>query len=135
MKPILKNSIAILIGIVLGGTMNMAFITVSSSIIPPPEGADVTTMEGLKSSMHLFKPKNFIFPFLAHAVGTLFGSFLAAKIASSHKIKFAFGVGVFFLLGGIINIVLLPSPVWFSILDSTAAYLPMAYFGGKLATT
>ena len=63
MKPILKNSIAILIGIVLGGTMNMAFITVSSSIIPPPEGADVTTMEGLKSSMHLFKPKNFIFPF------------------------------------------------------------------------
>ena len=43
----------------------------SSSLIPPPEGADVTTLEGLKTSMHLFQPKHFLMPFLAHALGTL----------------------------------------------------------------
>lgn len=134
MSPILKNIVAVVVGIVVGSIVNMAIISVSSSIIPPPEGADVTTMEGLKASMHLFEPKNFIFPFLAHALGTLVGAFLASIIAANNKMKFAYGIGFFFLLGGIANIFLLPSPTWFTLLDLIVAYLPMAYLGGKLAT-
>lgn len=134
MSPILKNIIAVVVGIVVGSIVNMAIISISGSIIPPPEGADVTTMEGLKNSMHLFEPKNFVFPFLAHALGTLVGAFLVAKIAASHKMKFAYAIGFFFLLGGITNVFLLPSPIWFTLLDLIGAYLPMAFIGGKLAT-
>jgi hypothetical protein len=134
MSPILKNIIAVVVGIVVGSIVNMAIISISGSIIPPPEGADVTTMEGLKNSMHLFEPKNFVFPFLAHALGTLVGAFLVAKIAASHKMKFAYAIGFFFLLGGITNVFLLPSPTWFTLLDLIGAYLPMAFIGGKLAT-
>lgn len=134
MSPILKNIIAVVVGIVVGSIVNMAIISISGSIIPPPDGADVTTMEGLKNSMHLFEPKNFVFPFLAHALGTLVGAFLVAKIAASHKMKFAYAIGFFFLLGGITNVFLLPSPTWFTLLDLIGAYLPMAFIGGKLAT-
>ena len=133
MSTILKNILAVVIGILLGSTVNMAIITISSSIIPPPEGADITTMEGLKASIHLFKPINFLFPFLAHALGTLFGAFLAAKIAATHQMKFAMGIGFFFLLGGIANVFLLPGPMWFSVVDLVFAYLPVAYFGGRMA--
>jgi hypothetical protein len=133
MSTILKNILAVVIGILLGSTVNMAIIKISSSIIPPPEGADITTMEGLKASIHLFKPINFLFPFLAHALGTLFGAFLAAKIAATHKMKFALGIGFFFLLGGIANVYLLPGPMWFSVVDLVFAYLPVAYFGGRMA--
>lgn len=133
MSTILKNILAVVIGILLGSTVNMAIITISSSIIPPPEGADITTMEGLKASIHLFKPINFLFPFLAHALGTLFGAFLAAKIAATHQMKFAMGIGFFFLLGGIANVYLLPGPMWFSVVDLVFAYLPVAYFGGRMA--
>jgi hypothetical protein len=133
MSTILKNILAVVIGILLGSTVNMAIITISSSIIPPPEGADITTMEGLKESIHLFKPINFLFPFLAHALGTLFGAFLAAKIAATHQMKFAMGIGFFFLLGGIANVYLLPGPMWFSLVDLVFAYLPVAYFGGRMA--
>ena len=134
MSPILKNIIEVVVGIVVGSIVNMAIISISGSIIPPPEGADVTTMEGLKNSMHLFEPKNFVFPFLAHALGTIVGAFLVAKIAASHKMKFAYAIGFFFLLGGITNVFLLPSPIWFTLLDLIGAYLPMAFIGGKLAT-
>ena len=130
----MKNIIAVVVGIVVGSIVNMAIISISGSIIPPPEGADVTTMEGLKNSMHLFEPKNFVFPFLAHALGTIVGAFLVAKIAASHKMKFAYAIGFFFLLGGITNVFLLPSPIWFTLLDLIGAYLPMAFIGGKLAT-
>ena len=133
MNPVIRNILAVVAGFILGSIINMGIITVSSSIIPPPEGADVTTMEGLKASIHLFQPKNFIMPFLAHALGTLAGAFLAAYIAVSHKLNVALGIGILFLLGGIANVVMLPSPMWFNALDLVCAYIPMAYLGGKLA--
>ncbi|MBC7884688.1 MAG: hypothetical protein H7X99_04395 [Saprospiraceae bacterium] len=133
MNPLFKNILAVIAGIIVGSVVNMCIISISSSIIPPPEGADVTTMEGLKASIHLFQPKNFIMPFLAHTLGTLAGAFLAAYIATNNKMNFAYGIGVFFILGGIANVVMLPSPIWFTILDVVVAYIPMAYIGGKLA--
>jgi hypothetical protein len=133
MNPIVKNILAILAGCIIGSAVNMGIIMISGSIIPPPEGADITTMEGLKASIHLFGPKNFIFPFLAHALGTFAGAFLSVIIAVSHKMKIALGIGVFFLAGGIANIFMLPSPTWFTVVDLVGAYIPMGYFAGKLA--
>ena len=132
MNPIIRNILAVIAGVVIGSAVNMGIITISGSIIPPPDGADVTTMEGLKESMHLFQPKHFILPFLAHALGTFAGAFLAALIATTHKMKFALGIGIFFLIGGIYMTFMLPSPTWFTILDLVGAYIPMAYFAGKL---
>lgn len=133
MKPIYRNILALITGLVVGGFVNMGLIMISGSIIPPPEGADVTTMEGLQESMHLFQPKHFLMPFLAHALGTLVGALVAAYIAGSSKTKWALGVGAFFLLGGITNVFALPSPVWFNIVDLVGAYIPMAYLGALLA--
>jgi len=133
MNPILKNIIAVIAGFLCGSLVNGGIIMVSGSVIPPPDGADVTTMEGLKASMHLFEPKHFLMPFLAHALGAFTGAFLAAKIAASHQMKFALLIGILFLAGGITNVILLPSPLWFSILDIAVAYIPMAYLAYKLA--
>jgi hypothetical protein len=128
MHPILRNILAIIAGIIIGSFVNMGIIMVSGSIIPPPDGADITTTEGLRASMHLFQPKHFIFPFLAHALGTFAGAFAAALIAANHKTKFAMAIGVFFLAGGIASIFMLPSPAWYTIVDLVGAYIPMAYF-------
>ena len=132
MNPTIKNIIAVVIGAVLGSIANMGIIMLSSSIIPPPNGADVTTMEGLKATMHLFEPKHFIMPFLAHAVGTFVGALLAAVIAANNKMRCAIIVGILFLIGGITNVLMLPSPLWFSITDIVGAYIPIAYFAAKL---
>jgi hypothetical protein len=129
---ILKNILAIVLGLLIGGTINMGIIIVSGSIIPPPEGANLTTMEGLLEAMPLMEPKHFLMPFLAHALGTLVGAFIAAKIAANNKMTFAIVIGCCFLLGGIMNIVMLPSPLWFTIVDLGIAYIPMAYLGGKV---
>ncbi len=132
MNPILKNVIAVIAGLLVGSVVNMGIIMVSSSIIPPPEGADVTTIEGLKASMHLFQPKNFIMPFLAHALGTFFGALVAAWIAASRKMTIALIIGIAFMLGGVANVFMLPSPIWFAVLDVAAAYIPMAWMAAKI---
>jgi len=133
MPKILRNILAVIAGVVVGSVVNMSLIMVSGHIIPPPEGADLTTTEGLKAAMHLMGPQHFLFPFLAHALGTLAGAWLAAVLAASRKMTFALVIGFFFLAGGITNLFLLPSPVWFAVVDVAFAYLPFAWAGGKLA--
>ena len=134
MNPIIKNILAVIVGLVVGSPVNMGIVMISGSIIPPPEGVDNTTMEGLKAGMYLFQPKHFLFPFLAHALGTFVGAFLAAIIAANRKMLFALIIGGFFLAGGIANILMLPSPLWFTILDLVGAYIPVAFIAGKLVT-
>ena len=133
MNTTVKNILGVIAGVVAGGSVNMGIIMISGSVIPPPQGADVTTMEGLEAAMHLFEPKHFLMPFLAHAIGTLVGAYIAALIASTKKMYFALGVGAWYLLGGTINVLMLPSPMWFTFVDLIGAYIPMAYLAGKFA--
>jgi hypothetical protein len=92
----------------------------------PPAGADVKTMEGLKASLHLFEPRHFLFPFLAHTLGTLVGAYTAARLALARAAVAAWTVGGLFLLAGLANVLMLPAPAWFSAADLLPAYLPMA---------
>lgn len=133
MNPIIRNVLAVIIGFAAGSLVNIALVNIGPSVIPLPEGADVSSMESLRDSMELFTPANFIFPFLAHALGTLAAAFLAAKFAASHHMKFALGMGALFLLGGITAISQIGGPLWFSVTDLVFAYIPMGYLGGILA--
>jgi hypothetical protein len=132
MHPIMKNILAIIAGAVIGSIVNLLFVNLGPMLIPPPEGADVTTMEGLAATMHLFQPKHFVFPFLAHALGTLVGAAIAAMIAANRKQTYAIVIGVFFLAGGVTNIFMLPTPSWYIAVDLILAYIPMAWLGYKL---
>lgn len=135
MNGTLRNILAVVAGLVIGSIVNMGLINVSGYAIPPPAGADLTTTEGLKAAMHLFEPKHFIFPFLAHALGTLVGAAVAAFIAATRKFHLAMINGMVFLAGGISMVFMLPSPVWFDVLDLAGAYLPMAWIGWKLGAS
>ena len=133
MKPIAKNIVAAICGVVAGSLVNMGLVTIGPMIVPVPEGADLSTTEGIREAIKSFTPANFIFPFLAHALGTLVGAFVAAKMAASHQMKFAIGIGAFFLLGGITAASMIGGPVWFIAADLVLAYIPMGYLGGVLA--
>ena len=132
MNPTLKNILAVIAGLIVGGAINMGIVMISGSIIPPPPGTDMTTPEGIKAAMPLLEPKHFIIPFLAHALGTLVGAWVAAAIAATHKMTLATVIGGLFLLGGIGAAFMIPAPTWFIAVDLVLAYIPMAYLGGKL---
>lgn len=132
MPQILRNILAVIAGLLVGSAVNMTVITVGSMVIPPPEGVDMSDMDKFADNLMLLRPTNFIAPWLAHALGTLVGALIAAKVAASHKMKFAVGIGVFFLLGGIAMVSMFGGPIWFTVLDLVGAYLPMGYLGGML---
>ncbi|HEX5757108.1 MAG TPA: hypothetical protein VFY12_12265 [Arenimonas sp.] len=130
----LRNVLAVLAGVFIGGGVNMALVTFGPLLIPPPAGVDVTTPEGLAAGIHLFEPRHFLMPFLAHALGTLVGGLLAYLVAASYKSRFAWAIGVLYLCGGIAASVMIPAPAWFIAADLLLAYLPMAWLAIKLGT-
>ena len=130
---IARNIGAVVAGIVIGGIVNMGLILIGSGVIPAPAGVDVTDSESIASSAHLFEAKHFLFPFLAHAGGTIVGALVASLIAGSRRLELALTIGAFFALGGIANAFMIPAPVWFVALDLIVAYLPAAWVGSKIA--
>lgn len=132
MHPILKSGLAVLAGIFVGGIANFGIIILSSSIIPPPDGVDVSNIESIKANIHLYKPIHFLFPFLAHSLGTFSGAVLAIKISKQTKI--AYMVALVFLYGGISMVTQVPSPMWFTVLDLGLAYIPMAWLATKMSS-
>jgi len=133
MNPTVKNILAVITGIVIGALVNMGIVMVSGSIIPPPEGADLSTPEGVAAAMPLMQPKHFIFPFLAHALGSFVGALTAALLAANNKMAFAIAIGAFTLLGGIAAAFMIPAPGWFIALDLIVAYIPTAWVAGMIA--
>ena len=127
MPGLVRNALAVVAGFVVGSLVNMALITLSPSLIPPPAGVDLRNTESLRSSIHLFEAKHFLMPFLAHALGTFAGALTAFLIAGTHKARVAYVIGFLFLLGGVAAAFMIPAPAWFIALDLVLAYLPMAW--------
>jgi hypothetical protein len=60
---ILRNILAVIAGLIVGGMVNMGIVMISGSIIPPPEGVDLSNIEGMREAMPLMEFRHFIMPF------------------------------------------------------------------------
>lgn len=134
MHPIIRNILAVIVGLLVGGPVNMGIIILGGLAVPPPPGVDVNDIVSINAHINEYSLVQLMVPFVAHALGVLVGAFITAKIAVTRRMLLALLVGAVFLVGGIMAVRMVPdAPVWFSALDLVVAYLPMAWLGGRLA--
>ena len=126
LKVIIKNIGIFIAGITLGGIINMSLIITGGLVFPFYE--NFNPMNAINWDF-----KYFIFPFLAHALGTLSGSFIASKLSNNKSNIIPLIIGIYFLAGGIYMMTILPAPTWFIILDLSLCYIPMAFLGWKIS--
>ncbi len=131
---IVRNIIGVVAGILIGSFVNMFIVELGPQFFPLPAGVSLTTEEGLKAGMAYMQPEHFIPPFLAHAVGTLVATFIAALIAVDRRKIITRVISLLYLAGGAYMVAILPSPMWFNLLDLIVAYIPMGMLGYLLAT-
>lgn len=130
---LLKQAVIFCISIFIGGVVNMSLIRISGIIIPPPKGSNLQTTEGLVKAMHLMGPEHFLFPFLAHAFGTFVAAILVSKYCNPWSKAAAYSVAGLFFIGGLMMVLMLPSPMWFTLVDLILAYFPMAFLALKIS--
>lgn len=132
MNPILRNILALVVGYIVGSIVNMSLIIIGLLLMPVP-GVELFDFEAYAEAAPSLEFRHFIFPFLAHALGTMVGALVAGRMAASRKMIMSMIIGVAFLIGGIQAVNTIPAPTWFTALDLVVAYIPMAWLGGRLA--
>jgi len=65
MKPIVRNIIAVVLGLIVGNVINMSLVQVGYSVFTPD--VDVNDMNALGKFLESADTKYFVFPFIAHA--------------------------------------------------------------------
>ncbi|MBN4051924.1 hypothetical protein JYT53_00315 [Cytophagaceae bacterium AH-315-L13] len=127
----LRNSLSIGAGIITGGMLIFLVETLGHTIYPHPADFDYTDKEALAELIQNAPIGALLFVILAWAVGSFGGGLVASLISNEDKIRKALIVGVVLMILGIMNMLMVPHPIWFWILGM-AVYLPMAYLGGKI---
>ena len=122
MKLFFRNIGALILGIIAGSIINMGLIIIGGNIFSLPE--NFNPMDAVNWDI-----KYFLFPFLAHSIGTLSGAFVASKLSKNYNMIIPIIVSIYFLAGGIYMAMVLPAPTWFICLDLTVCYIPMALLG------
>ena len=125
----IRSILAVFAGIIVGATCNMGLIQLGSYLIELPEGVVADSVESLEENIHRFSFVHFIFPFLAHALGTFVGAVVVALIDRKLSHLTAYLVGLLFFVGGLMMAASLPAPLTFEIVDLVFAYIPMVWLG------
>jgi hypothetical protein len=132
LKSPLQNTLVCVFGLFAGSIINMLLIAAGPLLIPLPAGLDMSTPAGIRRSLPVLPAVNFVFPWLAHAAGTLCGACIASRFAAGGSAWPAMIIGVVFLSGGLAMVFLTGGPGWFLALDLALAYIPMAWLGHSL---
>ncbi len=126
-----RNVLGVLVGIVFAAIATAAVQSINWSLFPFPEGLQMDDTEGMQSYMDALPIGAYIVVLVAHAVGACVGAFVCSIIADTYQKKLSLAIGVFMLFMGLGNLLSLPHPIWFNIVD-VMVYLPAAFLGYRL---
>lgn len=127
----LRNILAIIAGLAAGIVVIFIMEFVGHGIYPPPAGFDPTDEAAMENVMMQAPVGALLMVILAYILGSFAGGFVASQLSRSAPLRNAIIVGILLLIAGVVNVFMIPHPVWYLVL-SMAVYLPFAYLGGKL---
>lgn len=130
MSSLVRNILALLAGafvaIVLIGLLQAA----AHAAYPPPTGLDYNDPAVRQKIMMEAPVGALLMVLLSYFVGTLAGSWVAARFSADNPTRQAYLIGAMMLISGVMNLTAIPHPVWFSI-GCVVAFLAAAYLGAK----
>ncbi len=126
----IRNILAIVIGILAGGFFNMAMVQVSHLVYPLPTGVDPNDFDAFREHVEAngMPTGSLLMVLFAHVGGSFVSGLVCGLIAKPRWYLAAALMGGFWMAGGITMLTLLPCPTWFAIAD-TLLYVPCALLG------
>lgn len=126
-----KNILSVVVGLIAGFLIFYALEALSNKMYPLPPFFDLkkADWETAKFFVDMIPVGAFLIVLLAYVFGSVMGGFLSFLI--SEKIQQPLIVGSAFMIGGIVNLFMLPQPLWFAII-SVMVFLPFALVGGRI---
>jgi hypothetical protein len=127
----LRNVGAVLVGLIVGMVVNMAFVMINAYVLfPMPEGLDMNDTVAFGAYIKTLPGQAFILVLFAHLGQSFVGAWLAARLSKSWTMALALLIGVLSLVGGIVNAMQIPLPTWLYI--EFPLYLVVAWAAGNI---
>jgi len=127
-----KQILAVIVGVIVGGLTIYAIESINMVRFPWPEDLSMEDKEAFAEYVSSLPVDAFITVIIAHLVGSFIAGFVCSKITPNKKLLLGTICGVLFLAGGIMNLVMIPHPLWFMVAD-LLVFVPFAWLGAKLA--
>lgn len=100
-------------------------------VFPAPVGLDLQNREAIAAYMSQVPTIEFVFILLNYAICSFVAGVVATFVVGRQHRLPAIVVGVLITLGGVMNVLTIPQPVWFSAL-SLLSHLPLALLAFKV---
>lgn len=102
---------------VLAAFISMMFLEgLGHSLFPIPFEVDPENLDSIADKLHLIPVQMYISVVFAHGIGLLIGLLIAKSIDKTSKISLYIIAG-FFLVGTVVNLFMIPHPIWFAFAD------------------
>lgn len=110
----LRNILATLAGLFLGGCVNMALVILNSSVLyPMAPGTDMNDPAAMNAWVATLPAPAFLVVLAAHLGQAFVGAWIVARFAARRRLALALFIGALTALGSAINMVSLSAaPVW-----------------------
>ena len=115
-----RNAAAAVTGLVIAFVLIMLIEKLGHFIYPPPADLDFSDPEALRPYIATLPFLALLFPMIAWVVATFAGTVVASKIGTANPKSFGIIVGGLVLAGTIANLVMIPHPLWFSLVSLVA---------------
>ena len=126
-----RNIVGVIIGVFVAGIIIWSIQSINLRLYPIPVGLDTTDMEAMEEFSKSLPAGAFITVLLSHLLGALGGAWVGCIVADRYFLKISMIIAAFLLVMGIINLLMLPHPVWFMVAD-IPSYTIGAWIGYKL---
>ena len=127
----LRKILAVVGGYILGAICIYLVQMLGHSIYPLPEGMDPYDTKAFSEYVKTAPFMAIFMVIIAYGVGMVVAGYASTKIAGDNKNTYAIICGVIYLICTIINLFLIPSPVWFMVAAILVCYFVM--IGYRLA--
>ena len=111
-----KNIAAGIAGIIIAGLLVWLVEMLGHTVYPPPTDLNFADSDAMRAYIDTLPLGALLFVAAAWFIGTLGGTAAACKIGDAKPMIFAGVVGGFMLLATAANLIMIPHPLWFSIL-------------------
>lgn len=126
----MKTTLATFLGVIAGMFTIFAVHWCSHYLFPLPQELNPNDPESIRANFDLIPLGALLMVALAHGLGIVVGSLTARKFDNLSLVP-VYMVASFFMIATLLNLMAIPHPTWFWLLDLTIVVFPALIFISK----
>ncbi len=127
----MKNTLAVIAGLIVSIIIFSLFEYLSNMIHPFPKDLDMANETAMKEYVSTLPSSALLIILAGYAIGSFVAGLVIGSVSKSSENKLPFIAGSILTIAAIINLAMIPHPIWFMIIN-LLLYIPLTIAGNSI---